>query len=563
MRRRDGSLRYLVVEDSLGRVGIAGAEAAESPVTRWGNRETFVEMNGMDAPLMEYGVQMSRAHGGENARGYQSNWNYVRETPLVQAYYRERGQAVPAPVPESLTWRRGRVAQVLGRLSPDDARAVHSLIDHERPLAGGNEVRARVEAERFIAREGADGARFIRQLEGRLGSDHVRRMFAEQGSDRIRRHRNQLTPERIETWARTPADQRSSRIRAAFEAFDGPDSIRGPTRPVLDDVPTGVRQTVGWSGIPTETPVAGASHLAVIHRGQARMSPQLRAKLDYHVQRTTEGAPNLVQNRERWVAEQNRWAQEEGRLVGMDPTRRPADYAARLAEATRRREQAGVELGRAIEVLDIQRDQDRTKAVALMRDYRASLMVRSEAEARTMAEKLNIDPSAVGQRDLILRAATDFFRMVDAPIDPSKIRVVDSGDSRGHALPVGRLDIGPGTRGRVMHELGHFAEWARPELYQANIEWRTARGITDDTGALQRSPLRSLTDSDEYGPGEIAVEDHFVSPYIGRDYAGTPTPKSTEVFTTGIEAFANPGDMLRLYMGDPEQFFLVTGALQP
>ena len=58
---RDRTLNYCFVEDDQGRVMLAGVEMADAPVSILGLRTQYVDVNGMDTPLLEYGDQIPRA----------------------------------------------------------------------------------------------------------------------------------------------------------------------------------------------------------------------------------------------------------------------------------------------------------------------------------------------------------------------------------------------------------------------------------------------------------------------------------------------------------------------
>jgi hypothetical protein len=219
---RDGSLRYLVIEDSQGRVSIGGAEAVNSPLTRWGNREAFIDLHGMDAPLFEYHQQMSRAHGGERGTTYQLNWQYVRETPLVQEFYRQQGRPMPEALPESGQPLPSQVLeQELRGLPRHDARAVRGLLSPNTPTPLPTDVatRAREEMGSFVRFDGAESAQWLVRVGERVGPEPLAQIFAERGAAEIARHQERITPEVLDAWARTPPSDRLARMRADLDRF--------------------------------------------------------------------------------------------------------------------------------------------------------------------------------------------------------------------------------------------------------------------------------------------------------------------------------------------------------
>ena len=94
----DGSVRYLLIEDRQGRVSVAGVELNDSPLTSFGVRKHYLDLEGLDHPLMEYASQVPVDFGGNQSNSYMSNWNYVRELPLIQHYYRHKGIPLPAAI---------------------------------------------------------------------------------------------------------------------------------------------------------------------------------------------------------------------------------------------------------------------------------------------------------------------------------------------------------------------------------------------------------------------------------------------------------------------------------
>ena len=91
----DESVRYLFFENEAGLTMLAAAEVTQAPISELGLRSRYLDVAGMDAPLIEYGDQIPEAYGGVRAGGYQSNWDYVRELPIIKLYYEAQGRPVP------------------------------------------------------------------------------------------------------------------------------------------------------------------------------------------------------------------------------------------------------------------------------------------------------------------------------------------------------------------------------------------------------------------------------------------------------------------------------------
>lgn len=91
----DKQLKYLFVIDSEGRAMLAGVEKLDAPVSVLGVRRQYVDVHGMDAPLMEYGEQIPVTFGGRRDGHYQSNWDWVRRQPIIRHFYEATGRTLP------------------------------------------------------------------------------------------------------------------------------------------------------------------------------------------------------------------------------------------------------------------------------------------------------------------------------------------------------------------------------------------------------------------------------------------------------------------------------------
>ena len=102
----DQSLQYLFYEtqeeqNQTGKAFLASVEDLSQKISRYGLREMGFQVNNMDAPLKEYPKQIRDDYKPGLPRPpiddkrYEWNWDYVRELPIIQAYYAARGQALP------------------------------------------------------------------------------------------------------------------------------------------------------------------------------------------------------------------------------------------------------------------------------------------------------------------------------------------------------------------------------------------------------------------------------------------------------------------------------------
>ena len=94
----DATVRYLFFEDTSGRAVLSSVESVLPPVNTLGLRSRYLEVRGMDAPLIEYSLQIPVEFGGSKEPGYRSNWNYVRELPIIKYYYAEQDRTIPPPI---------------------------------------------------------------------------------------------------------------------------------------------------------------------------------------------------------------------------------------------------------------------------------------------------------------------------------------------------------------------------------------------------------------------------------------------------------------------------------
>lgn len=103
---KDKSVLYMFYEMQDGRAFLASVECIQGVgINSFGVREAILELQTMDAPLLEYDQQIHpefRPHSNENnykSEGpYQNNWNYIRELEIIKMYYREQSKMMPEQV---------------------------------------------------------------------------------------------------------------------------------------------------------------------------------------------------------------------------------------------------------------------------------------------------------------------------------------------------------------------------------------------------------------------------------------------------------------------------------
>lgn len=103
---KDKNLAYLFYEAQDGRAFFASVEYIRGVgINSYGVREQYASVENMDAPLLEYAVQIPPGcepqapfENRYESFKYQSNWNYVRELEIIRLYYQEQGKEMPGLV---------------------------------------------------------------------------------------------------------------------------------------------------------------------------------------------------------------------------------------------------------------------------------------------------------------------------------------------------------------------------------------------------------------------------------------------------------------------------------
>lgn len=148
----------------------------------------------------------------------------------------------------------------------------------------------------------------------------------------------------------------------------------------------------------------------------------------------------------------------------------------------------------------------------------------------------------------------DFYRITGGRIPAIEIT---STRNRAHASGIesakGRKVVAVGSRfdrGVLFHELGHHME-ADPIAKAAANGFLVKRRTSSKLHSLRKLAHRG------YDIGEMAYEDHFIDPYVGKYYRDG----ITEVFSMGMQQLADPQSAAAFYAKDPEMYALITGFL--
>lgn len=313
------------------------------------------------------------------------------------------------------------------------------------------------------------------------------------------------------------------------------------------DYAPGFRDTVGWSACP-EIARAEQPHLRLIEAGAELMdalAPGLRGELARTLRADAvlrEGVELLDAKLVAALARPARTRLEaERRNVG-------------LLELAADRHELWLQAEEAAEAA-------RRTAAGPMGRLQFRLLRRHGPAARRRADAVRIDPALAEVVDPAqLRTWTRAFFALAGPAAPApeRLELAPGGRRASFDAASGRLSIGLDVdAGTVFHELGHALETDNFEVMLAASAWRDARAAKVDAD-LAPAPLRTLCPGAPYGEDEVALEDHFVSPYVGKLYELF----GSEVISTGLEHFVSGARMARLFEQDPEHFLLVLGALE-
>jgi hypothetical protein len=191
-------------------------------------------------------------------------------------------------------------------------------------------------------------------------------------------------------------------------------------------------------------------------------------------------------------------------------------------------------------------------------------MEHSKDTYESIAEKFLHDLTQMGDRDRaeaevkgmdihdkeLIANAIDFCQLLDKP---TGVKAIKFGTDRSFAQTdtgeVGLVDDANKTTTRIeqFHEMAHCTEIALNGAMQDAGEWIKSRATGEPIS------LSQLTGDPNYGDDETAYPDRFVDPYVGKVYSDG----GTEVHSMGLQAFANPKDLVDLYMSDAEHFRLM------
>lgn len=341
----------------------------------------------------------------------------------------------------------------------------------------------------------------------------------------------------------------------------GPASALPDPSPIDPSQVNLTRRTVGWSG---EGP-----HQEIVQRGIQAMdsfAPGYREKLDRLLDQSHD--PQTAYRLDQLLAEQMSIYGENGKLMNL-PLGKVESLMGAQALEKRQQLEARVdaiqeEVGAIGQAHNTYLQSDKLRAEELGAAFLKRLREHN-SPGENAGSRARFDEAAVkklaekGIKTEQVRAwVNDFYHQTGLPV-PDKLQFTYIDGRPRYLDATGAINIGDYFDKRIcMHELAHPVEFRNPQLSQANKSWVNARCQASGYDPDSPEKLQKLCPAGKYGPDELAAQDHFTNPYVGRVYADA----ATEVLSTGLEHFTDGKKLVQLYQQDPEQFFLVLGALE-
>jgi len=103
----------------------------------------------------------------------------------------------------------------------------------------------------------------------------------------------------------------------------------------------------------------------------------------------------------------------------------------------------------------------------------------------------------------------------------------------------------------IFHEVGHSLEKITNKNLDMSVGWRSSRVTSNIPTKAKTKVKRAWTLKEKVLP------DEFIDPYVGRPYYQFGIDRATEVVSMGVEHFATPELMFRLYTIDPDHFHMI------
>lgn len=177
----------------------------------------------------------------------------------------------------------------------------------------------------------------------------------------------------------------------------------------------------------------------------------------------------------------------------------------------------------------------------------------SQVIEKSVITKLN----KLGYQEVdVRRDMAEFYRITGGKL--RQIRIETDGSKRANASGIGHFEdnvIHPGSRFNktvLWHEMAHHLE-ADSAAKAASNGYLLKRRKNEKVYSL-----RSLTGNRGYRSNEVAYDDNFINPYVGKVYKD----KTTEVWSMSVQYLAKPYDAAMMVAKDPEMAALMAGYLQ-
>ncbi|MBX3170494.1 MAG: hypothetical protein KF760_24015 [Candidatus Eremiobacteraeota bacterium] len=320
--------------------------------------------------------------------------------------------------------------------------------------------------------------------------------------------------------------------------------------------------TVGWSGDPAPQAAFGQSHLPQIHGGlqyAEQVMPGFRGKMDELLHSSD---PALESKLKSLADEQTSLWTAQSKLLSMPDHKLKPEEVKRKAAVMERLEileQSQTATEKAIK----DRFQANSRKAGEVAEVFLSRL-RKNGQVADIGDRLKLDTKAsarlaqdgIPENDL-KKWVNEFHHQTGLPA-PSQLKMSYTEERPNYYAPTDTVNIGDKFSKRmVLHEVAHRAEYKCPEISLANKDWVRARC---QKGGFSSEPakLKELVPNDIYTDGEVALEDTFIDPYVGKVYPDL----ASEVLSMGLERFSSKAELVKLYTQDPEHFFLTLGAIQ-
>lgn len=142
-----------------------------------------------------------------------------------------------------------------------------------------------------------------------------------------------------------------------------------------------------------------------------------------------------------------------------------------------------------------------------------------------------------------------FYRLCGGKLGPIKF-IGSIKNKRAYAQGRTHIAIDNDFNKRTLfHECGHIAEgWDMRSC-------KASKQFIENRATKPVRKLKYLVPNSRYANNEVAYPDHFIDPYVGK----VTQHQSSEVYSMGMQMFANPETLAWFMQKDPEHFNLIIG----